>query len=109
MTEQDRETAVGKLQRQTGSKDAELLSGYIDDAQDAILDMIDRDFLPPRLLSAVTALAEVMYNQQGSEGIASRSEGGVSQSYLDALPAVIRERLKNYPRKARVVGNAPES
>lgn len=109
MTEQDRELAVKRLQRQTGSNDPELLAGYLRDAEDTVLDLIGRDVLPERLFSAVIALAEVFYSRRGLEGVSSHTEGSVSQTYLDGLPAPIRERLVHYPRKARVVGNAPKS
>lgn len=77
----------------------QLLQLLLDTAEDTVLDVIGRDTLPERLASVVTQLAAVAYNRRGTEGAASQSEGGVSVSYLDALPPDVRERLRSYPRK----------
>lgn len=90
-----------------GYKDGTLLSDLLDDAQDMVLDIIGRDYLPERLESVVLELAVIKYNRMGAEGESSRGEGGISQSYLDDLPADLQRRLNNYPRKVRVMGNAP--
>ncbi len=101
-----------KLKRRIGLTDdteRELLSDLLDDATDMVLDIIGRDSLPQRLESVVVALAVIMYNRRGTEGETTRGEGGVSQSYLDGLPTDLRDRLTHYPRKARVIGNAPDT
>jgi len=72
-------------------------------AKDCILDEIGRDTLPERLVSAQVQLAVIIFNRQGAEGESSRSEGGISRSFIDGLPDEIRSRLKNYPRKVGVI------
>lgn len=93
------------LRRMTGDDTADtgLLEILLSNAEDTVLDIIGRDSVPPRLESAVVQLALIAYNRQGAEGESSRSEGGMSASFLDDLPADMRRRLLNYPRKARVI------
>ena len=79
-----------------------LITVLLSDAADAVCDYIGRDKVPERLISVQVQLALIAYNKRGAEGESSRSEGGISQSF-DALPPELRERLKNYPRKAAVL------
>ena len=81
-----------------------LLKSLLETAEDTILDYIGRDVLPPRLQSVVIQYAIILYNQTGAEGEASRSQGGVSQTFLNDLPPAMLRRLKQYPRKVRVIG-----
>lgn len=78
-------------------------SDILETARDILLDEIGREELPERLVSAQVALAVVIFNREGTEGESSRSAGGISRSYIDDLPAEIRRRLKNYPRKVGVI------
>lgn len=87
----------------------EKLSVLLTMAEDTVLDTIGRDTLPERLQSVCVETAVIMYNRQGTEGNSSRSEGGISEQYIDGLPQHIRKRLENYPRKARVIKNASEN
>lgn len=86
-----------------------LLQALLDDANDTVLDIIGRDQLPPRLESVVVELALIAYNRQGTEGEASRTEGGMSAAYLNDLPPYMYKRLVNYPRKARVIRDADDT
>ncbi|MCQ2464378.1 MAG: phage head-tail connector protein [Oscillospiraceae bacterium] len=79
------------------------LGALLETATDTILDYIGRDELPPRLESVVVQYAVILYNQMGAEGEASRSQGGVSQSFINDLPPAMLRRLHNYPRKVRVI------
>ena len=72
-------------------------------AQDAVLDYIGRDTLPKGAESIVIKLAIIYYNRLGNEGENSRSEGGISQSFSNDIPADIRRQLQNYPRKVGVI------
>lgn len=83
---------------------APLLKSLLETAEDTILDYIGRDELPPRLQSVVIQYAVILFNQMGAEGEASRSQGGVSQTFLNDLPPAMLRRLKQYPRKVRVIG-----
>ncbi len=95
-----------KLPEVSGQED--LLNDLISDATDTVLDIIGRDVLPQRLESVVIALAVIAYERMGTEGNSSRTEGGISLSFVDGLPADLQTRLTNYPRKVRVIGNAPK-
>lgn len=85
-----------------------LLSLLLSEAQDTILDIIGREELPARLISVQVELAVIAYNRQGAEGESSRSEGGISRSFIDGLPDDLKQRLKNYPRKVGVIRAADE-
>lgn len=90
--------------------EADMEKAYVilDSAKDTILDYIGREELPDRLNSVVVQLAVIMYNQQGAEGETARSQGGVSQSFLNDLPPLMKKRLDSYPRKVGVI-NAPDT
>ena len=47
-----------------------------------------------------------MYNRLGTEGESRRTEGDITSQYIDGLPAEIKGRLKNYPRKVGVINAA---
>ncbi len=79
------------------------LNALFETATDTILDYIGRDELPQRLESVVVQYAVILYNQMGAEGETSRSQGGVSQSFINDLPPAMLRRLQNYPRKVRVI------
>lgn len=92
---------IGIAATNTGEDD--LLELLLEDAENSVLDIIGRDILPERLESVVVQLAVIAYNRRGTEGAVSQGEGGVSVSYLDALPPDMRKRLQNYPRKVGVI------
>lgn len=77
-------------------------------AQDAVLDYIGRDTLPKTAESIVIKLAIIYYNRLGNEGENSRSEGGISQSFSNDIPADILRQLQNYPRKVGVIHETVE-
>ena len=79
------------------------LNALLETATDPILDYKGRDELPQRLESVVVQYAVILYNQMGAEGETSRSQGGVSQSFINDLPPAMLRRLQNYPRKVRVI------
>lgn len=75
----------------------------LDMAKDAVLDYIGRDTLPKSAESIVVKLAVIYYNRLGNEGESSRSEGGISQSFVTDIPEDIKKQLQNYPRKVGVI------
>lgn len=99
-------TALEKLKIRLGiadeSEDEKLLL-LLSEAEDTVLDLIGREIIPARLVSVQVELAVIAYNEQGAEGESSRSEGGISRSFVDGLPSEMKERLKNYPRKVGVI------
>lgn len=102
-------TALEMLKTRLGIADESkdnLLTVLLSSAEDTVLDLIGREVLPARLMSIKVELALIAYNEQGAEGENSRSEGGISRSFVDGLPKEMQERLKNYPRKVRVIRSA---
>lgn len=99
-------TALETLKVRLGiadDKQDKLLTVLLSSAEDTVLDLIGREILPARLVSVKVELALIAYNAQGAEGESSRSEGGISRSFVDGLPREMQERLKNYPRKVGVL------
>lgn len=72
-------------------------------AESAVLNIIGRETLPKGAESIVVKLAVIYYNRIGNEGENSRTEGGISQSFSNDIPADILRELENYPRKVGVI------
>ena len=99
-------TALETLKIRLGISDEKqdgLLAVLLDSAEDTILDVIGRDELPARLISVQTELAVIAYNRQGAEGETTRSEGGISRSFVSDRPPDMQKRLQTYPRKVGVI------
>ncbi|MDN7040026.1 phage head-tail connector protein [Lactiplantibacillus plantarum] len=75
--------------------DAAVVDDIFDDAVQTCLDYTRSSLSTPILIQA-KRLAIIMYNEQGTEGEASRSEGGVSQSFELGLPNIIKTALAPY-------------
>jgi hypothetical protein len=84
------------------SKD-DLLNMLLEDAAAEILDYCNRDILLDKMEGLQRELAITYYNRQGSEGEASRSENGVSVSYITEIPEGIKSRLNTF-RRLKIVG-----
>lgn len=72
------------------------------DAENAVCDLTGREAVPERLLDVQVELAIIAYNKRGAEGESSRSEGGISRTF-EELPPLMLKRLMNYPRKVGVI------
>lgn len=83
----------------------DLLNMLLEDAEGEILDFCNRDILPDKAQVLQRELAIIYYNRMGSEGEASRSEGGVSVSYSTEIPENIKSRLLAF-RRLKLVGAA---
>lgn len=70
-----------------------LLEQLLQDAEEAILNYLNRDQLEGRHAVAVRNLALVYYNRIGDEGVASSSQGGISTSYITDIPEDIKKQL----------------
>ena len=77
--------------------------GISDNSEDALLNMLLEDADKAQVLQR--ELAITYYNRMGSEGEASRSEGGVSVSYSTDIPENIKSRLLAF-RRLKLVGVA---
>ena len=83
----------------------DLLNMLLEDAEAEILDYCNRDILLSKMKGLQRELAITYYNKQGSEGEASRSENGVSVSYVTEIPESIKSRLNAF-RRLKIVGVA---
>lgn len=83
--------------------DRELVETCLSMAQDAVLDYIQRDELPKAAESVVIKLAVIYYNRLGNEGESSRTEGGISQSFITDIPKDIQRQLWRWPPKVGVI------
>lgn len=82
--------------RITGYDEDDLITQLLEDAMNDILDYCNRDTLTTPLEGLQRELAIVYYQRLGSEGEASRSEGGISVSYITDIPSNIKSRLNAY-------------
>lgn len=100
-------TQLEKLKVRLPDADDNLLTQLLEDAENDILDYTNRNVLLPKMEGLQRELAIIYYNRQGSEGEASRSELGVSVSYITDIPDNIKSRLNAFRRlKAVGVANA---
>ena len=74
----------------------------IDDAVIMVLDYTGRDVMVDAILLYARQLAIIAFNREGNEGESSRSEGGVSQSFIEDIPQSIKHSLNRY-RVGKVV------
>lgn len=93
-------TQLEKIKIRITDADDNLLTQLLEDAENDILDYTNRNVLLPKMEGLQRELAIIYYNRLGSEGEASRSEGGISVSY--EMPEGIKNRLKAF-RRLKVV------
>lgn len=94
------------LKSVTGCKDETLLATLLQQAEEEILSQTNRTKLNDRLKPYVRKWALIAYNRMGTEGEASRSEGGISSSFIE-IPADIKKAIEEN-RIVRVGGHAHE-
>ena len=100
MTEKD---MVKKI---TGETDDELIELLLQMAEEKVLALTNRTKLINNLKPAVRQWAIIEYNRLGMQGEASRSEGGISSSFVE-IPKEIQDAICRY-RLGRVNGYAHE-
>lgn len=83
--------------------DMETVEACLGRAENAVLNYIQRDVLPKGAESAVIELAVIYYNRLGNEGESSRTEGGISQSFITDIPKDIQRQLWRWPPKVGVI------
>lgn len=96
-----------KLKQLTGESDDQLLLPLLLRAENIILTETNRNKLTPALERLLPELVLELLHRQGSEGEQSRSEGGVSVSYVDGISSHLLASIRNQ-RLARVSGHAFE-
>ncbi len=82
------------------SKD-NILTLYLEDAENEILSLTHLDVIPEQLLSAQVDLAIIYYNKQGIEGQTAHSEGGISRSFEEGIPKNIKKKIIAFRRLPR--------
>lgn len=90
----------------TRCQDETLLASLLEMAEEEILALTNRTVLIDRLKPAKRKWALIAYNRMGTEGETSRSEGGISASFVE-IPAEIKSVVEQC-RIARVAGHAHE-
>ncbi len=100
-------TPLEELKKISGESDEELLSLLLEEAEAAILNFTGRNIFPSKLVKTQIKWALIALNRMGTEGESSRTEGGISQSFVD-IPADILETLK-MNRLAKVGGKRYEA
>ena len=84
-----------QLKTLTKESDEALLSILLDQAESMILLETNRTYVPTKLLLTQLQLAQYLYSRMENEGEASRSEGGISITYITDLPTNIQRAIKN--------------
>lgn len=91
--------AIERLKTDLGIDDA---TGLIEDAVILILDYTNQDKMLDSMWLYARQLATINFNRESTEGESSRSEGGVSQSFIEDIPLNIQRGLNHY-RLGKVV------
>ena len=74
----------------------------INDAVILVLDYTNQDKMLDSMWLYARQLATITFNRESTEGESSRSEGGVSQSFIEDIPLNIQRGLNSY-RLGKVV------
>lgn len=74
----------------------------IEDAVIMVLDYTSRDVMVDAMWLYVRQLATITFNRESTEGASSRSEGGISQSFVEDITLNIQRGLNRY-RLGKVV------
>ena len=90
---------IERLKTDLGVDDA---TGLIEDAVILILDYTNQDKMLDSMWLYARQLATVAFNRESTEGESSRTEGGISQSFVEDIPLNIQRGLNRY-RLGKVV------
>lgn len=101
MDETAKDKAADRLKEDL-SIDEKKANGLIEDAAEIVLSYTNRDEMIDTLWIYARQLATIAFNMTGNEGEASRSEGGVSQTFVEDIPLTIQRGLNRY-RVGKVV------
>ncbi len=87
-----------------GTLDQALQKYLIEDAIAEVKSYInaaESETLPPSVKYIVKELALIRFNNLGAEGISSTSQSGISESYIEDLPAGLRRQLRRIRKLPR--------
>lgn len=93
--------AFTKYRKLIKTEDENVARLYWDLATQAVLDYTNRKAIPNPMIGLVAELAAYYVENSARQGITSRSEGAISESYVDnsqtgGIPAYIMSRLNRY-------------
>lgn len=77
-------------------------TNIINDAVILVLDYTNQDKMLDSMWLYARQLATITFNRESTEGESSRSEGGISQSFVEDIPLNIQRGLNRY-RLGKVV------
>ncbi|MBU5243717.1 hypothetical protein KQH98_10580 [Lactococcus lactis] len=77
-------------------------TNLINDAVILVLDYTNQDKMLDSMWLYARQLATITFNRESTEGESSRSEGGISQSFIEDIPLNIQRGLNRY-RLGKVV------
>lgn len=77
-------------------------TNLINDAVILVLDYTNQDKMLDSMWLYARQLATITFNRESTEGESSRSEGGISQSFVEDIPQNIQRGLNRY-RLGKVV------
>lgn len=100
-------TPVDKLKKMTGETDEGLLQMLYENAEQEILALTNRTKLNTALKAAAEKWALIAWNRMGLEGESSRSEAGISSTFIE-VPESLRGIITQN-RIARCGGVAHET
>lgn len=98
---------LNQLKLLTKESDEALLSLLLEQAESMILVETNRTHVPLSLVMTQLQIAQYLYNRMDNQGEVSRSEGGISITYLTELPVNIQKSIKQ-ARLVRCGGRAFE-
>lgn len=93
--------SINRLKSDLGI-DEEKATNLINDAVIIVLDYTNQDNMLDSMWIYARQLATIAFNRESTEGESSRSEGGISQSFIEDIPQNIQRGLNRY-RLGKVV------
>ena len=84
-------TPVEKLKKMTGETDEGLLQMLYENAEQEILALTNRTKLNTALKAAAEKWALIAWNRMGLEGESSRSEAGISSTFIEVPESLVQD------------------
>ncbi|MGL4730331.1 MAG: phage head-tail connector protein [Clostridium sp.] len=100
----DNSILLEKIKRRSNAasnQSDQLIIDLIEETENEILEYINLDEIPKGLEGTLIELIITKCNRLGSEGIASESFSGVSQSYIDDWSKETKKKLKRFRKLPR--------
>lgn len=102
MEENEAKTKVIERLKTDLDIEASKATGLIEDAVMLVLDYTGQDEMQESMWLYARQLATIALNRESTEGETSRSEGGISQFFIEDIPLNIQRGLNRY-RLGKVV------